>query len=318
MSTINWRVPPLIRQKNSTTLTDDNSKVSSSVRDDNSAKKTPTDWEASSPFDDDNSSFNHDPFENENPFDNDSPPETNLKVRPSFQDDNLMKTIPANWKDTPSFKDNNLMKTIPANWKDTPSFRDDTATGVNPTDNWKIPSLTDDNNSSKPTSTDNPKASIHDDDSLKKIPTYTPYLQLPHLLSLTWLAYPIISLIFVAFRLQLSLASAENGLNTARNDILSSCNAAQKAATGTASLPRYLAMTSNRQFADAANGSMEAARAALILSLDVLETTLNFIIDFYRSTLLCFIGLVIEGGFSLVSGAVEAVCKSLSSLSFLC
>ena len=28
-----------------------------------------------------------------------------------------------------------------------------------------------------------------------------PYLQLPHLLSLTWLAYPILSLIFIVFRI---------------------------------------------------------------------------------------------------------------------
>jgi hypothetical protein len=273
-----------------------------------------TDWKFPPSYDDDS---------DKNPFDDDnattSPPD--WKHISSFHDDSLTKTSPPNWKDIPPshhdsftktsppdgkdiFHDDSLTKTTPA---DRRSFHDNTPTEVAPADRTSFhdnsPTPTDNWNPS-----DNPKVppSIHDDNSL---PTYTPYLQLSHLLSLTWLAYPIISLIFVAFRLQLSLASAQSGLDTAQNDILSSCYAAQQAATGAASLPRYLALASNRQFADAANDAMDAARSALILSLDVLEVTLNFIIDWYRSTFLCIIELVVEGGFSLVMDAVQVVCN---------
>jgi hypothetical protein len=134
-------------------------------------------------------------------------------------------------------------------------------------------------------------------------------LQLPHLLSLTWLAYPILSLIFVAFRLQLSLASAQDAVLSAKDQLLTSCKAAEDAATSAASMPRYMALATNKQYADAINASMNAARAALVLSLTVMEAIINFIIDIYRSTFLCFLEFVVRGGLSILIGAVQEVCK---------
>ncbi|KAF8647151.1 hypothetical protein AX16_006982 [Volvariella volvacea WC 439] len=135
--------------------------------------------------------------------------------------------------------------------------------------------------------------------------TLTPYLQLPHILSLTWLAYPILSLILVLFRLQLSLASSQQAVANAKDNLLTSCKAAEQAATAAASMPRYMAIATNKQFADAVNGTMNGARAALILSLTVMEGIINFLIDIYRSTFLCFLELVIRGGLAILIGAVE-------------
>ncbi|KAJ6581181.1 hypothetical protein B0H19DRAFT_1114092 [Mycena capillaripes] len=132
-----------------------------------------------------------------------------------------------------------------------------------------------------------------------------PYLQLPHLISLTWLAYPILSLIFVVFRLQLSLASSQDAVASAKGDLLTSCKAAEKAATAAASMPRYMAIASNEQFAKAVNDSMNAAREALILALTIMEAIINFIVDIYRSTFLCFLELVIRGGLAILIGAVQ-------------
>lgn len=137
--------------------------------------------------------------------------------------------------------------------------------------------------------------------------TFTPYLQLKHLLSLTWLAYPVLSLLIVAFRLQLSLATSQDAVTSAKNDLLASCKAAETAATSAASMPRYLAIASNQQFADAVNGSLNAARAALILALTVMEAIINFIIDLYRSTFLCFLELVVRGGLAILISAVQEV-----------
>jgi len=137
--------------------------------------------------------------------------------------------------------------------------------------------------------------------------TLTPYLQLPHLLSLTWLAYPILSLIFVAFRLQLSLADAQNAILGAKDDLLTSCKAAEEAATSAASMPRFMALATNKQYADAVNGSLNAARAALVLALTVMEVIINFIVDLYRSTFLCFLELVVRGGLAILIGAVNEV-----------
>ncbi|KAJ7495838.1 hypothetical protein B0H11DRAFT_2000813 [Mycena galericulata] len=132
-----------------------------------------------------------------------------------------------------------------------------------------------------------------------------PYLQLPHLLSLTWIAYPILSLVFVVFRIQLSLSSSADAVASAKSDLLTGCQAAEKAATAAASMPRFMAIATNEQFANAVNDSMDAARAALILSLTVMEAIINFIVDTYRSTFLCFLELVIQGGLAILIGAVQ-------------
>lgn len=93
----------------------------------------------------------------------------------------------------------------------------------------------------------------------------TPYLTLPHLLSLTWLAYPVISLFFVAFRLIDSTSNAKDGVADAKANLMSSCLAAQRAASSAASMPRYLAIGSNEAIQATVNASMEAARLTMIL-----------------------------------------------------
>ncbi|KAF8813867.1 hypothetical protein BYT27DRAFT_7250747 [Phlegmacium glaucopus] len=152
----------------------------------------------------------------------------------------------------------------------------------------------------------------YDDHSMTT--TLTPYLQLSHLLSLSWLAYPILSLVFVAFRLQLSLAGAQSGIATAKNDLLASCKAAEQSATAAASMPRFMALATNKQFADAVNGSMDAARVALVLALTAMEAIINFIVDIYRSTFLCFLELVVRGGLSIVISAVQELNNVLQGV----
>ncbi|PPQ70294.1 hypothetical protein CVT25_014616 [Psilocybe cyanescens] len=144
--------------------------------------------------------------------------------------------------------------------------------------------------------------------------TLTSYLQLSHLLSLTWLAYPILSLIFVAFRLQLSLADAQNAVAGAKDDLLASCRAAEQAATSASSMPRFMALATNKQFADAVNGSANAARATLVLALTVMEAIINFIVDIYRSTFLCFLELVVRGGLAILIGAVNELNSLISTV----
>jgi hypothetical protein len=136
----------------------------------------------------------------------------------------------------------------------------------------------------------------------------TPYLQLSHILSLTWLAYPILSLIFIAFRLDISSDSAQTAISNAKGDLLTGCLAAQQAASSAASMPRFMALATNNQIIDAVNGSMDAARDALILSLTIMEAVINFAVDTYRSTFLCFLELVVRGGLSLIIGATQEVC----------
>jgi hypothetical protein len=60
---------------------------------------------------------------------------------------------------------------------------------------------------------------------------------------------------------------------------------------------------------------MEDARAALVLSLTVMEAIINFLLNIYRSAFLCFVELVVRGGLSLLITAVQDV--SLTAWSIL-
>jgi hypothetical protein len=68
-----------------------------------------------------------------------------------------------------------------------------------------------------------------------------------------------------------------------------------------------MAIATNDQIADAVNATMNGARAALVLSLTAMEAIINFIVDIYRSTFLCFLELVVRGGLSLIIGATQEV-----------
>jgi hypothetical protein len=89
--------------------------------------------------------------------------------------------------------------------------------------------------------------------------------------------------------------------------LLTSCKAAEHAATAAASLPRFMAVGTNKQIVEAVNGTMNGAREALILALTIMEAVINFIIDTYRSTFLCFVELAVRGGLAILIGAVQEV-----------
>lgn len=96
------------------------------------------------------------------------------------------------------------------------------------------------------------------------------------------------------------------------------CIAVQQAATAVASLPPYMALVTNQQFADAVNCSMGVSSTALINAPTTMEVIINFIIDMYRSNFLCFLELVVKGGLAIVIAAVQAVCNLFCSYHFLC
>lgn len=68
-----------------------------------------------------------------------------------------------------------------------------------------------------------------------------PYLTRNDLYTLSWVCYPVVCILFVAFHLKLATNSVADGVDDAKRALAASCNAAQKAATVAVSLPRYLA-----------------------------------------------------------------------------
>lgn len=80
---------------------------------------------------------------------------------------------------------------------------------------------------------------------------------------------------------------------------------------------RYMAIATNALISDSVNDTMDAARAALVLSLTVMEAIINFLVDIYRSTFLCFVELIVRGALSLLISAVQEVMAVQHSYALL-
>ncbi|KAF8710863.1 plasma membrane fusion involved in cytogamy, partial [Rhizoctonia solani] len=143
-----------------------------------------------------------------------------------------------------------------------------------------------------------------------------PYLTLPYLLSLTWLATPIISLLFIIFRLIISQGAAQDGVEDAKGVLIASCAAAERAAQGVGSIGSFMAAGTNRQIEAAVNGTINASRATMIfrqVDLTALQGIIEFVIDMYRSIFLCFLELVVRGGLAIIIGALTEVTNFLQN-----
>ncbi|KAJ7755607.1 hypothetical protein B0H14DRAFT_3166404 [Mycena olivaceomarginata] len=140
-----------------------------------------------------------------------------------------------------------------------------------------------------------------------------PYLTLVHRISLTWLAYPIFALGFVTFNLQIVLSGVDADVQNAKTALLASCYGAQAASSASASLPRYMAMSVNRGYSIAVNDALTTAQAALNDSLTVVEAIIDFFVDTYRSTFLCFLQLVVQAGLAVLGAATAEATTFVES-----
>ena len=67
----------------------------------------------------------------------------------------------------------------------------------------------------------------------------------------------------MAFSLWIAARSATAGVTDAKDALMAACNATEKAATVAASLPRYLAQSTNDELNVAISQSLNASHAAL-------------------------------------------------------
>ena len=99
-------------------------------------------------------------------------------------------------------------------------------------------------------------------------PHIGPYLTLPHRLSLAPFALPVLASGFVAIRLYLTWLSAHRLIGDAKEFILASCLAAQKAASIAVSAVRWLATQLNEGMVEVATGAVDTARNGALLWYD--------------------------------------------------
>lgn len=134
-----------------------------------------------------------------------------------------------------------------------------------------------------------------------------PYLGRNSRVALTIFALPLIMLLLTTIHLISSASATQSLADSYRNQLLSSCNGIQTGFASLHSLPRYLALQTNEELIKAVQASILGLGVILAISITIMETVINFLIDIYRSLLMCTIELAVRGTLEVVIGAVRVV-----------
>ena len=137
-----------------------------------------------------------------------------------------------------------------------------------------------------------------------------PCLTLPPRLFLITLSPALLPLILTIAHLIQNRSSTSSLATSLKSSLLSACNGLATGAAALQSLPRYLAMQTNDQAVRATQASILAVGAALVDCVTIIETVAVFIVDTYRSMLLCTFELAIRGTLEIIIEAVKTVCQS--------
>lgn len=145
-------------------------------------------------------------------------------------------------------------------------------------------------------------------------PHVGPYLLLGHRLSLAPFALPVLAAGFVSIRLYLTWLSANRLIGDAKEFILASCLAAQKAASVAVSAVRWLATQLNEGMVEIATETVEAARKGALLCLSSLDGLISFFVGRFKSLYVGMFKVLVVGGLNVITTVTGTITSGLNSV----
>ena len=134
-----------------------------------------------------------------------------------------------------------------------------------------------------------------------------PYLGLRTRLLLTTLSPALLPLMLTIAHLLQNRTSTASLAESLKGSLLAACGGIATGAAGLLTMPRYLAIQTNDQAVRATQASILAIGAAISDCVTIIETVVTFMVDTYRSMLMCTIELAVRGTLEVVIGAVQTV-----------
>ncbi|CCA71114.1 related to plasma membrane fusion protein PRM1-Laccaria bicolor [Serendipita indica DSM 11827] len=141
-----------------------------------------------------------------------------------------------------------------------------------------------------------------------------PYLTLPHRLTLAPFALPVIATAFVTIRLYLTWLSAHRLIGDAKEFILASCLAAQRAASVAVSAVRWIATQLNEGMVEVATNTVEAARKGALLCLTTLDNIIAFFVDKFKTIYVGMFKVFVLGSLNAIVTVTTSINSALTSL----
>ena len=153
-----------------------------------------------------------------------------------------------------------------------------------------------------------------------------PYLTLAPRLLLATLSPALLPLILTIAHLLQNRSSTASMADTLRGSLLSACTGLAKGAASLQMMPRFIAIKTNEQMLRTSQAMILAVGSGLMDIITIINVVVEFMIDTYRSLLLCTIELAVRGTLEVVIEAVRTVsskrlingtpltCRSLTEL----
>ncbi|KJE04229.1 plasma membrane fusion protein PRM1 [Cryptococcus gattii NT-10] len=139
-----------------------------------------------------------------------------------------------------------------------------------------------------------------------------PYLTLLPRVMLTFFSPYLLPMILTISHLIQNRSSTASLATSLKSSVLSACSGLAKGASSIKTLPRYLAMQTNQEAIRATQASILAIGTMLMDAIAIIEAVVNFIVDTYRSMLLCTIELAVRGTLEILISAVQTISHSIT------
>ncbi|TKY85406.1 hypothetical protein EX895_005568 [Sporisorium graminicola] len=111
----------------------------------------------------------------------------------------------------------------------------------------------------------------------------------------------------------MSSDDAYDSVSAAKANVLSACNAVEGTASLAASLPHFLAATTNVQLAQSVTSTVHGAARVFDLSMTVIEKVLAYFVNSYKSLFMCFIELLVRGSLAVLIEAVQLISQAITA-----
>lgn len=168
---------------------------------------------------------------------------------------------------------------------------------------------------------DHPSTStLHDEphtassrDMRERSRTLQPWLGLRARLILSPISVAMIAVIFVGARVLMSTSDVTSSVASTKAKLLAACDAVEDRASLAASLPSLTASTVNVQIAQSVEATVHGAARVFDLSLTAIEKTLAYMVNSYRSMLLCFMELLVRGALAVLIAAVQLISQAVNA-----
>ncbi|KAI3485267.1 hypothetical protein L1887_51552 [Cichorium endivia] len=144
-------------------------------------------------------------------------------------------------------------------------------------------------------------------------PTLEPWLGLRARLILSPVSVAMIAVLFVGARVLMSASDVTDSVASTKTKLLAACDAVEDRASLAASLPSLTAATVNAQIAQSVEATVHGAARVFDLSLTAIEKTLAYMVNSYRSLLLCFMELLVRGALAVLISAVQLISQAVNA-----